>query len=160
MTIPESGVAALKHPLDSAWKHNPLEYGGGVVAQAEAFRRLPCLNMIRQHTYLDHYEIPPEGFTGSANMSRTHVDHCIESLRPRVMCAVDVTLVPFRLEEDLPLGAVPVLTKHLIFVETHFRGGSFLNFPPGMGSFGPTFSQQAWEIGNAARELELDEDDV
>lgn len=43
MTIPESGVAALKHPLDSAWKHNPLEYGGGVVAQAEAFRRLPCL---------------------------------------------------------------------------------------------------------------------
>lgn len=43
MTIPESGVAALKYPLDSAWKHNPLEYGGGVVAQAEAFRRLPCL---------------------------------------------------------------------------------------------------------------------
>lgn len=91
--------------------------------------------MIRQHTYLDHYEIPPEGFTGSANMSRTHVDHCIESLRPRVMCAVDVTLVPFRLEEDLPLGAVPVLTKHvsrnlvkmmLIFEETPVWESSYL----------------------------------
>lgn len=69
--------------------------------------------MIRQHTYLDRDEIPPEGFTGSVNMSRTHVDHCIESLRLRVMCAVDVTLVPVRLEEDLTLGAVPVLTKHV-----------------------------------------------
>lgn len=62
-------------------------------------------NMIRQYTYLDTYENKPEGFRISAEMSRTHVDHCIETLRIALMCTGDVTPVLIRLDESKPLGA-------------------------------------------------------
>jgi len=69
--------------------------------------------MIRQYTYLSYYDVLPEGFRKGDEMSRTHVDHCIETLRIQLMCTGDVTLVPVRLDEDAPLGAQAVFsTRH------------------------------------------------
>lgn len=68
--------------------------------------------MIRQYTYLDSYEVPPEGFQKSSEMSRTHVDHCIETLRIHLMCAGDVTPVLVRLNDSTPLGAEADFSTH------------------------------------------------
>jgi len=63
-------------------------------------------NKIRQYTYLDSYETPPEHFRGSPEMLRTHVDHCIESLRLATMCQGDVTPLFIRHDPSNPLGDV------------------------------------------------------
>lgn len=68
--------------------------------------------MIRQYTYLDSYEVKPEGFTHSAEMSRVHVDHCIETLRIALMCVGDVTPVLIKLDKSKPLGAEADFSSH------------------------------------------------
>jgi hypothetical protein len=68
--------------------------------------------MIRQYTYLDSYEVPPEGFTHSAEMSRTHIDHCVETLRIALMCSGDVTPVLIKLDDTKPLGGEADFSTH------------------------------------------------
>ncbi|EKV12732.1 hypothetical protein PDIG_41680 [Penicillium digitatum PHI26] len=68
--------------------------------------------MIRQYTYLDSYEVLPEGFQTSQEISRIHVDHCIETLRLHLICAGDVTPVLLRLNESKPLGAEADFSTH------------------------------------------------
>ncbi len=68
--------------------------------------------MIRQYTYLDSYEVPPDVFRHSAELSRTHVDHCIETLRIALMCAGDVTPVLLRVDESKPLDQADFSTHH------------------------------------------------
>ncbi|KAF3387656.1 hypothetical protein F1880_001352, partial [Penicillium rolfsii] len=81
INVPLDKLSSLNWSVDANWKQTPAQYGGGAEANVGVFHQLHCLNMIRQYTYLASYEVPPEGFRKSPEMSRTHVDHCIETLR-------------------------------------------------------------------------------
>ncbi|KAJ6128951.1 Protein of unknown function DUF3328 [Penicillium samsonianum] len=112
INVPLNKLSSLNRSVDANWKQTPAQYGGGAEANVEVFHQLHCLNMIRQYTYLDSYEVPPEGFQKSPEMSRTHVDHCIETLRIHLMCAGDVTPVLVRLDDSKPLGAEADFSTH------------------------------------------------
>ncbi|KAJ6149819.1 Protein of unknown function DUF3328 [Penicillium samsonianum] len=112
INVPLNKLSSLNRSVDTNWKQTPMQYGGGAEANVEVFHQLHCLNLIRQYTYLDSYEVPPEGFQRSPEMSRIHVDHCIETLRIHLMCAGDVTPVLVRLDESKPLGAEADFSTH------------------------------------------------
>ncbi|MCJ1475783.1 hypothetical protein MMC13_004447 [Lambiella insularis] len=105
MNIPEDKMRLLNRSLQTSWKRTPAKFGGGIEAAAEVFHQLHCLNMIRQYTWLDAYATPPPGLDRSPEMSRTHVDHCIETIRRALMCVGDVTPVLVKLDPKAPLGA-------------------------------------------------------
>ncbi|OCL00371.1 uncharacterized protein K441DRAFT_651284 [Cenococcum geophilum 1.58] len=112
INIPFDVLHLLNKTLDDMWKLTPPQYGRGVVANFEVFHQLHCLNKIRQYTYLDSYETPPEHFRGTPQMARTHVDHCIESLRIAIMCHGDVTPLLIRHDPSNPLGDVADFSNH------------------------------------------------
>ena len=86
------------------WQHAPPEQGGGFFAGIEAFHQLHCLNVIRKFTWLEHYEGIPIGFTNDPEDVRTHVDHCLETLRLTLMCNADLTPYFLAIDPAFPLG--------------------------------------------------------
>ena len=59
-------------------------------------------DLIRRYTYLDTYspsDLPADFQDVDADYIRTHIDHCISTLRQAIMCTSDVT--PVLLERDV-----------------------------------------------------------
>ncbi|OAA39064.1 hypothetical protein NOR_06324 [Metarhizium rileyi] len=109
--VDSAGVAALNQThvgrhaeVIGSDPANP-EYG----ATLEVFHQLHCLNMLRQYSWpLDKFDkswgdLYPSMLVDPVK-ARTHVDHCIETLRLTLMCAGDITPVLFVHDEDSPLG--------------------------------------------------------
>lgn len=69
-------------------------------------------NMIRQYTYLSSYTSPPPGFNISPDILRTHIDHCIETLRRSLMCTADITPMPIKADPDAPTNASADFSTH------------------------------------------------
>lgn len=69
-------------------------------------------NMIRQYTYISSYSSPPPGFNVSPEIVRTHIDHCIETLRRSLMCTGDATPMPIQADPDAPTGASAKFSTH------------------------------------------------
>lgn len=90
----------------------PAKYGGGIEAAVEIFHQMHCLNMIRQYTYLSSYTSPPPGFNISPDILRTHIDHCIETLRRSLMCTADITPMPIKADPDAPTNASADFSTH------------------------------------------------
>jgi len=70
----------------------PDEYGGGYVATVEVIHQLHCLDVLRKASWGNKYH-ENGGMHKSHELSRRHVDHCIEILRQFTMCSGDVTLI-------------------------------------------------------------------
>ncbi|RAL04921.1 oxidase ustYa family protein [Aspergillus ibericus CBS 121593] len=78
-------------------------------ALVEVFHQLHCLNLIRQYTWLSHYNINDTSLIYPYSLhepveARMHVDHCFESLRLSLMCYADVTPVLVEIDETIKLG--------------------------------------------------------
>lgn len=68
--------------------------------------------MIRQYTYLSSYPSPPAGFNIPPSILRTHIDHCIETLRQALMCTADITPMPIKADPNTPAGASAEFSTH------------------------------------------------
>ncbi|KAL8660536.1 MAG: hypothetical protein Q9202_006459 [Teloschistes flavicans] len=93
--LQEAEFLRLDQTLD--WNTTRLaDYQGGqMFATLEVFHQLHCLNLIREYTYKDYYESRSPSFTDPPEMVRTHVDHCIEILRQKLMCDADVGVITY-----------------------------------------------------------------
>lgn len=105
MAIPMEEFRYLNKSADALY----LEAPGGLAANLEVFHQLHCLNLIRQYTWKDYYDLHPDEVQKPTDISRdtetglrVHVDHCIETLRLSLMCHGDVTpfLIVKRDEND------------------------------------------------------------
>ncbi|KAL7901577.1 hypothetical protein HDV63DRAFT_395008 [Trichoderma sp. SZMC 28014] len=70
----------------------------GYPANVEVFHQIHCLNLIRKATWYNHdyyRKLGADEFRHPDKTLSVHVDHCIDSLRQRLMCTADVGLVPF-----------------------------------------------------------------
>ncbi|KAH8784569.1 hypothetical protein F5882DRAFT_294848, partial [Hyaloscypha sp. PMI_1271] len=112
VNIPFNKVHLLNKTLHDPWKLTLPQYGRGVVANFEVFHQLHCLDKIRQYTYLDSYETPPDDFDETPEMTRKHIDHCIETLRLSIMCHGDVTPLLIRHSASGPLGGMMDFSNH------------------------------------------------
>jgi hypothetical protein len=101
VNIPAEKLPLYDKPRGIEWKRTLPKEGGGYLAGIEVFHQLHCLNVLRQYTWLDHYETLPEGFKGDPVFNRVHVDHCLETLRLALMCNADLT--PHFMEIDKSL---------------------------------------------------------
>ncbi|KAG0646873.1 Cyclochlorotine biosynthesis O [Hyphodiscus hymeniophilus] len=64
--------------------------------------------MVRQYTWKDQYDYSDNPtFQDDDEFLRTHVDHCIDALRIRLMCYADVTPFLHVIEPGAELGATP-----------------------------------------------------
>lgn len=86
---------------------------GNYLGATEVFHQLHCLNLIRQHSYREYYDVDgrrPPGLTDSPTTLRNHlgeillimfwyrekltqVDHCIDILRQNIMCNGDISVI-------------------------------------------------------------------
>ncbi|OKL64633.1 hypothetical protein UA08_00947 [Talaromyces atroroseus] len=69
---------------------------GNYLGATEVFHQLHCLNLIRQHSYKEYYDVDgrrPPGLTDSPATLRLHVDHCIDILRQNIMCTGDTSVI-------------------------------------------------------------------
>ncbi|KAI9806559.1 MAG: hypothetical protein M1833_003746 [Piccolia ochrophora] len=73
----------------------PEKYGGEYMASLEVFHQLHCVNLVRQYTYFDYYKNRSASFYDPPELLRTHVDHCIEMLRQKLMCDADVGVISY-----------------------------------------------------------------
>ena len=65
-------------------------------------------NLIRQYTYRDEYDYTKHpSFQGPQYLLRTHVDHCIETIRLNLMCIGDVTPLLVKIDPSSPNGESP-----------------------------------------------------
>ncbi|KAH9917538.1 uncharacterized protein B0H18DRAFT_1034076 [Fomitopsis serialis] len=71
------------------------EDGGGFLAGIEIGHQLHCLDLLRRHTYIDHYGPMDDNYVLRPAFYRVHLDHCIEMLRQVLMCNADVGLITF-----------------------------------------------------------------
>jgi len=69
------------------------EDGGGYMASVAAIHQLHCLNMLRKYTYNEYYKDKDEAFTVRPDIFRTHLDHCVELIRQKLMCNSDVGVI-------------------------------------------------------------------
>ncbi len=62
-------------------------------------------NLIRKYTYQDAWDYTNQTeWASGRDVLRTHVDHCIETLRVALMCFADTTPVLIYIEPRLPAG--------------------------------------------------------
>lgn len=86
---------------------------GNYLGATEMFHQLHCLNLIRQHSYKEYYDVDgrrPPGLTDSPTTLRNHVgrfplprsgewscshspDHCIDIIRQNIMCVGDTSVI-------------------------------------------------------------------
>lgn len=71
------------------------EDGGGFLAGIEIGHQLHCLDLLRRHTYIDHYGPMDDNYVLRPAFYRVHLDHCIEMLRQVLMCNADVGPITF-----------------------------------------------------------------
>lgn len=91
INIPFERLDVLNKSRDGNWQRTTPEDGGGIVGSLEVFHHIHCLDMIRQYTYRDEYDYSKQvAFDGTPKQIRTHVDHCINSLRVFLQCKVDI----------------------------------------------------------------------
>ncbi|KIM96851.1 hypothetical protein OIDMADRAFT_169633 [Oidiodendron maius Zn] len=103
--VPYELLPALNKSDDGNWLRSDK---GGILAGLEVFHSMHCLDMVRQYTYKDEYDYSDNPtFQDDADFLRSHVDHCIEALRIRLMCYSDITPFLHRIEPGAELGATP-----------------------------------------------------
>ncbi|KAF9005459.1 hypothetical protein BDQ17DRAFT_1540840 [Cyathus striatus] len=92
-----SEVERLKAGIPASLSHVKFqqEDGGGYMAALESNHQLHCLNMLRKYTYREYYEPIDQMFEAKAKELRSHLDHCIEMLRQRLMCTADTGIITF-----------------------------------------------------------------
>ncbi|EAU31769.1 predicted protein [Aspergillus terreus NIH2624] len=83
--IPKSDAAHLVN------KTVPIADDPGQYAiSLDVFHQLHCLNMVRKRVWSTEVYLPEDELMGIE-----HIDHCIDTIRQSLMCAVDVTPLPF-----------------------------------------------------------------
>jgi len=103
--IPLKYLPALNKSGDHDWF---MSNKGGVLGGLEVFHSLHCLDMVRQYTWRDEYDYSDNPtFQDDDEFLRTHVDHCIDALRIRLMCYADITPFLHTTEPGAELGATP-----------------------------------------------------
>ncbi|KAH8813784.1 hypothetical protein DL96DRAFT_1535390 [Flagelloscypha sp. PMI_526] len=66
------------------------------IGQFDVFHQLHCLNYLRQSLEPDRYS-----HDSLHGLQKTHLEHCIESLRQSLTCMSDVSVVTFQWDEDI-----------------------------------------------------------
>ncbi|KAJ5028235.1 hypothetical protein J3E71DRAFT_379162 [Bipolaris maydis] len=80
----------------------------------EVFHQLHCLNLLRMATYPEHYtKVSWSDTNRPAEQVRTHLDHCIETLRVNLMCFADVNVFPLRRKEGVAGDEPDYNTAHV-----------------------------------------------
>ncbi|KAE8404364.1 hypothetical protein BDV37DRAFT_282913 [Aspergillus pseudonomiae] len=109
INVPETKLPLLNKSSTVNWLRTPEDKGDGYVGYLEVFHQLHCLHMVRLKIYQKEYEeefgYPAAQFEPEhANITATHIDHCLETLRLNMMCTADVTPVMIVADETAPLG--------------------------------------------------------
>ncbi|KAH8809398.1 hypothetical protein F5884DRAFT_834804 [Xylogone sp. PMI_703] len=77
----------------------PEQYGGpGYPAVVEFSHQLHCLNLMRQALYWNseyYFKLGEGPWRNNEPSLRSHVGHCMDSLRQTLMCNADIGLLPF-----------------------------------------------------------------
>lgn len=99
--------------------------GNGLYAQPEFAHQLHCLvcfrrsdwsythadayqNLVRKYTYREDWDYTHElEWADGPETLRSHVDHCLETLRISLMCTADVTPILITMDPVSPLGGYP-----------------------------------------------------
>lgn len=107
ISISDADMSKIHRPADAdAFVRAQAPLAPGFIAGIEVFHHLHCLNLIRQFTWLDHYDSIPQGLSATDHvMNRMHVDHCIETIRLALQCNADITPYLVRRQDDRTLGA-------------------------------------------------------
>ncbi|THU86392.1 hypothetical protein K435DRAFT_683749 [Dendrothele bispora CBS 962.96] len=66
----------------------------------DVFHTLHCLNIIRRALYPEHYQHSAENL----DLTRSHVNHCIDTIRQSLMCCSDVSPIVWRWNETRNLS--------------------------------------------------------
>ncbi|KAL5366465.1 hypothetical protein BJX96DRAFT_169954 [Aspergillus floccosus] len=88
---------------------------GNYLGATEVFHQLHCLNLIRQHSYKEYYDVDgrrPPGLTDSPATLRKHLDHCIDILRQNIMCNGDASVITHNWVEGYQFPYPNFNTKH------------------------------------------------
>ncbi|KNG86942.1 hypothetical protein ANOM_004193 [Aspergillus nomiae NRRL 13137] len=109
INIPETKLPLLNKSSTVNWLRTPEDKGDGYIGYLEVFHQLHCLHMVRLKIYQKEYEeefgYPAAQFEPEhANITATHIDHCLETLRLNMMCTADVTPVMIVADDTAPLG--------------------------------------------------------
>ncbi|KAK4498488.1 hypothetical protein PRZ48_011146 [Zasmidium cellare] len=87
-------------PADAPGAHNQ----SGYAVDMEAMHQLHCLNLLRKGQYFNHeyyssaenlHNRPSWAFRDPERNIRGHINHCIDALRERIMCAADDEVLPY-----------------------------------------------------------------
>ncbi|KAH8587733.1 hypothetical protein B0O99DRAFT_747327 [Bisporella sp. PMI_857] len=92
--IADDKIHLLNKSRSVKWHHTDPEFGGGVAALSWGFHQIHCLDLLRQMTYKEEYELAgrlPAILRVEEGLRRDHLDHCIELIRIDMMCQADVT---------------------------------------------------------------------
>ncbi|KAF1976489.1 hypothetical protein BU23DRAFT_501530 [Bimuria novae-zelandiae CBS 107.79] len=96
----------LKKPMDSLQVSDPKSGETGYRVGLEVFHQLQCLNLLRMATYPEHYTKLQSDENSKPDEVRAYLDHCVEILRTKLMCASDVSVFTYHAvpgeQEPLP----------------------------------------------------------
>jgi len=73
---------------------------GYYVVSLDVFHQLHCLNYIRKRLYPSYYVSVHNLSNSQEQRESIHLVHCIDSLRQTLMCTADISVIPFRWEEQ------------------------------------------------------------
>ncbi|KAL1607979.1 hypothetical protein SLS60_002918 [Paraconiothyrium brasiliense] len=85
----------LKKPTDSLKVSDPKSDETGYRVGLEVFHQLQCLNLLRMATYPEHYTKLQSDESSKPEEVRAYLDHCVEILRTKLMCASDVSVFTY-----------------------------------------------------------------
>ena len=107
---------AIESGLTKDHARRAKKYGGGVPVFVEGFHQIHCLNLLRKSLYYnyDHYHSKKEvEFHDSDHVVRWHVSHCLDFLRQRLMCDLDIgTFGQVWVKHPTPRPWVDFNTRH------------------------------------------------
>ena len=61
----------------------------------EFVHQLHCVNMLWKHTYPEYFQEEYNYSKSHAEEWRHHMDHCVETLRQKLMCDADVSIITY-----------------------------------------------------------------
>lgn len=73
----------------------PESAGGGYMSVFEGIHLVHCVRSLWETTYPDYYTAQHEMFLKSPDEWHTHLDHCADMLRQKLMCDADPNLVTY-----------------------------------------------------------------
>ncbi|KAF9730930.1 hypothetical protein PMIN04_004014 [Paraphaeosphaeria minitans] len=85
----------LKKPMDSVKVKDPKSDETGYRVGLEVFHQLQCLNLLRMATYPEHYTKLQSDEASKPEDVRAYLNHCVEILRTKLMCASDVSVFTY-----------------------------------------------------------------